>query len=298
MTRLTREQRTAEETLRQVVRFLAVDIGKASAAEHQRWYQLLRRLAPSSEFVEQAPDVRELLTQVQRDVTNGIRATFTGQRWTPAARPVLVATPQAGTKPVRWLHQWRWLANSERDLLVAGTADLVQRAGSALRACQRCHTLFLGRKRGVFCSVQCQQHEMDQRKLVRRKAARDQRGGPRRRQARVGQVGQVHIPPPTEPAHPDESREANYGGYRIELTSWLLPAPDDGTPSPGWCPLAWIDLSEDTRIRIEGQQPQPTRADADARALDLAHYRIDHLTEETPRRSPTRPKRAPKRGAR
>ncbi len=188
-------RRPATARLRDVLEFLRVNPGQLSEVQRRTWLERLRPLegVPSGAWAASWPmihaddpvEVADLLRHVHAEVSNGLRALLRlGEPWQlPAGHSELVGHV-IQPRPIRRRFQFEAHMPTEGATLIRAVAGLVAVAGESLRECARCQTVFLGRKRGVYCGRACQQAEMAARKTIRRRRERRKPRGPLPRRQR------------------------------------------------------------------------------------------------------------------
>ena len=135
--------------------------------------------AGSSPLIDEtdAAAVADLLRHVHGDVTHGLRSLVRGERWDLPTASFSLAVNLTQERPPRRRYFLHAQTELEADNILLGVASLVRSHGETLRECERqgCGRIFLGRKRGAYCSPECLQLAMTARKTARRRQAAQQR---------------------------------------------------------------------------------------------------------------------------
>jgi hypothetical protein len=159
---------TPEDQLRWVIQFTRENLDALSPAERvARGYRLRVLDQPSRPLAiedawEPMPDVR--LGKLQAEIAAGLRALVGEEgRWEVPRAEVsadLTRVYDPGQKTFRLGLAW---AGREPEIILHQIANLVHRYGQRLRACARCQSPFLPKKRQIYCSRACSQAVQTQR---------------------------------------------------------------------------------------------------------------------------------------
>ncbi len=197
----TEWRRRNEARLRDVLEFLRTDPGQLTVAGRREWLTRLRRVEGVPPGADHAPiqgarvatspqvdaddagAVADLLRHVHDNVSQGLRGLLARpeqepEPWELPAGDTELLAAVVQDRPVRRRFYAAAVSRSETDTIIMGIAGLVQAVGETLRECPRCTTIFLGRKKGLYCGRACQQAEMVARRAIRR---REERRRPARR---------------------------------------------------------------------------------------------------------------------
>lgn len=161
---------TPEARLRWVVAFAQRDLDALRPEERIALGYDLRALIPTGWQItrDMGPMADADLRKRQRVMAERLGALLDGASWElPLRRAYLTRVGEAGGKTHRFQFTWQ---GDEAEGIICGVVDLLQQAGSRLRACAKpdCKRPFIARKRQEFCSASCGQAVRNLRKKHRR----------------------------------------------------------------------------------------------------------------------------------
>ena len=173
---LAMAQRPPDQQLREVLRFLRVDLSTLDVAERTGWSSRLRaltfpplasasgRLVLRFQGAPHRPLEASALGAVQTAIRRGLKTILSDGAWPlPDLRGgVMIREKESG------VYLWQWHPEGETWPIVLGTARLVAEYSDRVRACKQCGVWFLAVKRQEFCTPAHGQQARDQRKAGRK----------------------------------------------------------------------------------------------------------------------------------
>jgi hypothetical protein len=177
---LVMAQKPPDQQLREVLRFLLVNLRTLGVAERTRWSSRLRaltfpplasesgRLVLRFQGAPHRPLAASALAAVQTAIRRGLKAVLAPSSAVAWPLPdlrggVMIRDADSGT------YLWQWRPDGETWPIILGTTRLVAEYADRIRACKQCGAWFFAVKRQEYCTPAHGQQARDQKKAERKR---------------------------------------------------------------------------------------------------------------------------------